>query len=43
MTDFERYLKNHQKKLKTSKNVYFVGILSLMVLVTIVVNFAPLI
>tara|TARA_B100000035_G_scaffold315391_1_gene335747 strand:+ start:27962 stop:28093 length:132 start_codon:yes stop_codon:yes gene_type:complete len=43
MTDFEKYLKNHQQKQKTSKNVYYVGILSLIAVVAIVVNSASLI
>ena len=43
MTDFEKYLKSHQQKQKTSKNVYYVGILSLIALVAIVVNSASLI
>jgi len=42
MTDFEKYLKNHHQKQKTSKGVYYVGILSLIALVTILVNFASL-
>lgn len=43
MTDFEKYLKNHQQKQKTSKSVYYVGILSLIALLAIVVNSASLI
>ena len=43
MTDFEKYLKNHQHKQKTSKSVYYVGILSLIVLVAILVNSTSLI
>lgn len=43
MTDFEKYLKSYQQKQKTSKNVYYVGILSLIALVAIVVNSASLI
>jgi len=43
MTDFEKYLKNHQQKQKASKSVYYVGILSLIALVAIVVNSASLI
>jgi hypothetical protein len=43
MTDFEKYLKNHQQKQKTSKSVYYVGILSLIAVVAIVVNSASLI
>jgi hypothetical protein len=42
MTDFEKYLKNHQQKQKTSKNVYYFGILSLIAIVAIVVNTASL-
>ena len=38
MTDFEKYLKSHQQKQKTSKNVYYVGILSLIAVIAIVVN-----
>ena len=38
MTDFEKYLKNHQQKQKTSKSVYYIGILSLIAVVAIVVN-----
>jgi hypothetical protein len=43
MTDFEKYLKNHQQKQKTRKNVYYVGILSLIALLAIVVNSSSLI
>jgi len=43
MTDFEKYLKNHQQKQKTSKGVYYIGILSLIAVVAIVVNSASLI
>jgi hypothetical protein len=43
MTDFEKYLKNHQQKQKTSKSVYYIGILSLIALVAIIVNSSTLI
>ena len=43
MTDFEKYLKSHQQKQKTSKSVYYVGILSLIAVVAIAVNSAKLI
>lgn len=43
MTDFEKYLKNHEKKQKTSKSVYYVGMLSLVAILSIVVNSASLI
>ena len=43
MTDFEKFLKNHQQKQKTSKSVYYAGILSLIAVVAILVNTASLI
>ena len=43
MTDFEKYLKSHQQKQKTSKSVYYIAILSLIALVAIIVNSASLI
>ena len=43
MTDFEKYLKNHQQKQKTSKSIYYVGILSVIAVVAIAVNSASLI
>jgi len=43
MTDFEKYLKNYQQKQKTSKSVYYIGILSLIAVVAVVVNSASLI
>jgi hypothetical protein len=43
MTDFEKYLKSHQQKQKTSKGVYYIGILTLIGLLAIVVNSASLI
>lgn len=43
MTDFEKYLKNHQQKQKTSKSVYYAGILSFIGLLAIIVNTASLI
>ena len=43
MTDFEKYLESHQQKQKTSKSVYYVGILSLIAVVAIVVNSSSLI
>ena len=38
MTDFEKYLKHHQQKQKTSKGLYYVVILSLVAVVASVVN-----
>ena len=38
MTDFEKYLKHHQQKQKTSKGFYYVVILSLVAVVASVVN-----
>ena len=43
MTDFEKYLKNHQQKQKASKSVYYVGILTFIALLAIVVNSSSLI
>ena len=43
MTDFEKYLKSYQQKQKTSKSVYYIGILSLIALLAIIVNSASLI
>lgn len=42
MTDFEKYLKNHQQKQKTNKNLYYFGILSLIAVLAILVNSASL-
>ena len=38
MTDFEKYLKQHQNKQKTSKNIYYITIIGLMVLIALAVN-----
>ena len=43
MTDFEKYLKNHQQKQKASKSVYYIAILSLIAVAGIVVNSSSLI
>ncbi|MDA0670846.1 MAG: hypothetical protein O3A03_05860 [Proteobacteria bacterium] len=42
MTDFEKYLKHHQQKQKTSKGLYYLVILSFVAIVASVVNISSL-
>ena len=38
MTDFEKYLKNHETKQKTGKGIYYVAILVIVSVASILTN-----